>query len=160
MPYRAGHREKPRLSPLPSYSNALQEKYYLTSRPSTWTTTFTLPIPFRRNSRLTLILPIPSRMWQFTSSKMGRRRGCGAIFLGFMMFSYILFALTKRFVARDKAWPQPFGKPPTLVFRREDLQRIWEWEIASGHYASARPSEFYLFCAAPFLRTWLQGKAN
>ncbi|KAK1232320.1 hypothetical protein PQX77_004571 [Marasmius sp. AFHP31] len=27
---------------------------------------------------------------------------------------------------------------PTLVFRREDLQRIWHWEIASGHHPSRR----------------------
>lgn len=27
-------------------------------------------------------------------------------------------------------------EPPTLVFRRTDLQKIWLWEIASGHYPS------------------------
>ncbi|KAF7346844.1 Snorna binding protein [Mycena sanguinolenta] len=29
-------------------------------------------------------------------------------------------------------------EPSTLVFRREDLQRIWNWEIASGHYPSGQ----------------------
>ena len=28
------------------------------------------------------------------------------------------------------------SEPPTLVFRRTDLQKIWLWEIASGHYPS------------------------
>ncbi|KAF9535337.1 hypothetical protein CPB83DRAFT_841595 [Crepidotus variabilis] len=27
----------------------------------------------------------------------------------------------------------------TLVFRRDDLQRIWRWEVASGHYPSRSP---------------------
>ncbi|KAL0567885.1 hypothetical protein V5O48_014112 [Marasmius crinis-equi] len=31
---------------------------------------------------------------------------------------------------------QPVGDPPTLVFERDDLQRIWDWEIRSGHYPS------------------------
>ncbi len=35
--------------------------------------------------------------------------------------------------------------PPTLVHRREDLQRIWHWELASGHYPSRQRSAFILF---------------
>ncbi|KAG6829925.1 hypothetical protein H0H92_002948 [Tricholoma furcatifolium] len=33
-------------------------------------------------------------------------------------------------------WPP--SDPSTLVFRRDDLQRIWKWEVASGHYPSAQ----------------------
>ena len=29
---------------------------------------------------------------------------------------------------------------PTLVYDREDLQKIWSWEISSGHYPSRRES--------------------
>lgn len=42
-------------------------------------------------------------------------------------------------------------EPPTLVFRRTDLQKIWLWEIASGHYPSHAnspshpPSIFFKF---------------
>ncbi|KAF8585562.1 hypothetical protein K439DRAFT_1632567 [Ramaria rubella] len=38
------------------------------------------------------------------------------------------------------------GDPPTLVYAREDLQRVWEWEIASGHFPSSRniPEEIKL----------------
>ncbi|THU97646.1 glycosyltransferase family 32 protein [Dendrothele bispora CBS 962.96] len=39
-------------------------------------------------------------------------------------------------------WPEPPWSPPvdppTLVFRRVDLQRIWNWEVTSGHYPSRR----------------------
>ncbi|KII93860.1 hypothetical protein PLICRDRAFT_36083 [Plicaturopsis crispa FD-325 SS-3] len=38
---------------------------------------------------------------------------------------------------------------PTLVFQREDLRRVWEWEIASGHYPSTNriPEEIGLTIA-------------
>ena len=32
--------------------------------------------------------------------------------------------------------------PRTLVFRRRELQKIWLWEVASGHYPTSRRSEF------------------
>ncbi|KAK1216072.1 hypothetical protein PQX77_021303 [Marasmius sp. AFHP31] len=35
----------------------------------------------------------------------------------------------------SESWPA-VGDPSTLVFQREDLQRIWDWEIRSGHYPS------------------------
>src|SRR6266404_1979679 len=28
----------------------------------------------------------------------------------------------------------------TFVFAREDVRRVWEWEIESGHFMSWRPS--------------------
>ncbi|KAG6835645.1 hypothetical protein H0H93_016233 [Arthromyces matolae] len=34
---------------------------------------------------------------------------------------------------------QSTNEQSTLVFRREDLQRIWKWEIASGHFPSSQP---------------------
>ncbi|KAF9025752.1 hypothetical protein BDZ89DRAFT_1135291 [Hymenopellis radicata] len=47
-------------------------------------------------------------------------------------------ALRKGF-GRQERW-EPFTprEPSTLVYRRDDLRRIWEWEIASGHYPSKR----------------------
>lgn len=55
---------------------------------------------------------------------------------------FTVFALHKRFATQEKAWPTfpSVGDPPTLVYRPEDLQRIWEWEIAAGHYPSSRKS--------------------
>ena len=34
-----------------------------------------------------------------------------------------------------------FTNPSTLVFAPLDLQRIWQWEIASGHHPGSKPSE-------------------
>lgn len=36
-------------------------------------------------------------------------------------------------------WQPSNADSSTLVFRREDLQRIWKWEIASGHFPSSQP---------------------
>ncbi|KAF6751118.1 snoRNA binding protein [Ephemerocybe angulata] len=37
----------------------------------------------------------------------------------------------------DPEWqPAVVGSAPTLIFRRQQLQDIWKWEIASGHYPS------------------------
>lgn len=138
MPQRDG---KPRLSPLPSYTNAVEEKHHLTSRTTGWTTTFFVPVPFRPTHRFKVILPIPQRLWNVTSSRMSRRRAATMLCFGFLLLTWIGFALMKRFWDKEKNWPQPFtGKPPTLVFRRTELQKIWEWEIASGHYPSNKPS--------------------
>ncbi|KAG6866689.1 hypothetical protein C0993_007474, partial [Termitomyces sp. T159_Od127] len=43
---------------------------------------------------------------------------------------------------RDAPQWQPPAEHSTLVFRRDQLQRIWQWEVASGHYPSspARPA--------------------
>ncbi|KAF8609461.1 glycosyltransferase family 32 protein [Ceratobasidium sp. AG-I] len=71
---------------------------------------------------------------------------------GFLLLTWIGFALVKRFWDKEKNWPQPFtGKPPTLVFKKAELQKIWEWEIASGHYPSNRliPSELGLTIPPP-----------
>ncbi|KAF7347924.1 Glycosyltransferase family 32 protein [Mycena venus] len=58
--------------------------------------------------------------------------------LVFVAMVFAMFALAKRFGTEEKTWPAFTNDPPTLVFRREDLQRIWSWEIASGHYPSRR----------------------
>ncbi|QRW05224.1 myotubularin-related protein 10 [Ceratobasidium sp. AG-Ba] len=137
MPYRDG---KPRLSPLPSYTNAIEEKHHLTSRTSAWTTTFFIPVPFRPSSRLKIVLPIPQRVWSVTSSRMSRRRAFAILCFVFLVVTWVSFALHKRYVGKEKSWPKPIpDKPPTLVFQKTELQKIWEWEIASGHYPSNRP---------------------
>lgn len=77
----------------------------------------------------------PSQLW------------CSPIFLDYASVVltrtkvFTTFALAKRFVTEEKTWPAFTGDPPTLVFKREDLQRIWSWEIASGHYPSRRRRE-------------------
>ena len=51
----------------------------------------------------------------------------------------IMFRIRDRFVPEDRSLSSP--EPSTLVYRREDLQRIWEWEVAAGHYPSGQKSE-------------------
>jgi DDB1- and CUL4-associated factor 13 len=145
-PASRGHslREKGRLSPLPSYSTTLHEKHSLRSRPSQWTTTYQLQLPWRRAGiprRISIILPQPSNVYQSTVHRFGRRRAF-AIFLGtFVAIIWTLLTMRKRFGTPQNQWPLTFqGDPPTLVYAREDLQRVWEWEIASGHYPSSRKS--------------------
>ena len=57
---------------------------------------------------------------------------------------YLLLALRLRYFTAEKVWPAPFhwfGEGRTVVFRREDLRRVWEWEVAAGHYPSRREGE-------------------
>jgi DDB1- and CUL4-associated factor 13 len=137
---------KQRLSPLPSFSSAVHEKHHLTSSSrehhSSWITRVELPIPGVTSRRLKLIIPLPPRLLGVfvPPARSGRKRS--GVMLAFMalLFIWTVFALTKRFATRSKTWPQPFsGDPPTLVYERADLRRIWLWEIASGHYPSNRP---------------------
>jgi len=86
-------------------------------------------------------MPNAARFHQFSVARFGRRKG--PAFLCFSIFALIftVFALAKRFATQDKKWPTtPFSTPPTLVFGREELQRIWQWEIESGHYPSDQKS--------------------
>jgi WD repeat and SOF domain-containing protein 1 len=141
-----------RLLPLASYTNAVEEKQYLTSHTPSWTTTLFVSVPFRRARHVKLVLPIPQKLWNATSSRLGRRRAAAVLCFMFAFATLIGYALAKRFVDKDKEWPPPFtGKPPTLVFRRTELQRIWEWEIASGHYPSNKSSVSYFLYWLPQL---------
>ena len=51
---------------------------------------------------------------------------------------YVLYALHRRYLTTEKMWPGPlrFGRGETLVFRDEDLRKVWKWEVAAGHYPS------------------------
>ena len=60
-------------------------------------------------------------------------------FMAIVLTVVMMFSLRDRFVPEDRSWPA-YSEPPTLVYRREDLQRIWEWEVAAGHYPSSQKS--------------------
>jgi WD repeat and SOF domain-containing protein 1 len=63
---------------------------------------------------------------------------------------FFIFALARRFGTHAKQWPLT-KDPRTLVYGREDLQKIWKWEIESGHYPSRKASALYLFHLRPSL---------
>jgi WD repeat and SOF domain-containing protein 1 len=94
-----------------------------------------------RSRRLRLFVLNPSRLHQFSVARFGKKRGPFVLSLSLFLILFVVFALTKRFATRTKQWPLAPGEPSTLVFRRQDLQRIWKWEIASGHYPSRRESQ-------------------
>ncbi|KAJ7783673.1 glycosyltransferase family 32 protein [Mycena maculata] len=120
---------------LPHYSSPVQEKYH--GRIYPWFVPFSLAVPGFR-TRLPLWLPNARRLYQFSVSRFGRKRGFVVMLFTFAAMVFTTFALAKRFATEEKTWPAFAGDPPTLVFKREDLQRIWTWEIASGHYPSRR----------------------
>ncbi|KAG5647631.1 hypothetical protein DXG03_008984 [Asterophora parasitica] len=127
-------------SSLPKYSNssAVQEKLGLRHL-SPWFVPVSLPIPGVQTRRLRIYLPNARRLHTSSVLRFGRRLGSAIFFFGFLLVVFVTFAFTKRFATRSKKWPRPFiGDPSTLIFEREDLQRIWHWEIASGHYPSRR----------------------
>ena len=60
---------------------------------------------------------------------------------GLFLFVFAAFAVHRRSDSSPSQWPTFLtGDPPTLVFTRADLQRIWKWEIESGHYPSGQKS--------------------
>ncbi|KAF7329836.1 hypothetical protein MKEN_00247000 [Mycena kentingensis (nom. inval.)] len=115
------------LGALPLHSSAVREKEALrrANNAGPWIQPIFVPIPGVQNRRLRLPLP---------SLRLRRQRG------PFLVISCMAIVLTVVLVTRSfgrNDWESSSQKePPTLVFRREDLQRIWQWEIASGHYPS------------------------
>ncbi len=129
--------------PLPTY--ALNEKPFSYGRPSSslssFFTTFYIPLPGIQGRRLRLPLPIPPRAYYASVSQFGRRRGCAIVVLAVVGVLWLMVSLTRRVRMAEQQWSQSsssFFPTSTLVFEREDLQTIWQWEIASGHYPSNR----------------------
>ncbi|KAL0946136.1 hypothetical protein HGRIS_012401 [Hohenbuehelia grisea] len=121
---------------LPSY--AVQEKMHRHSAP--WTRPVSLPIPGVQTRRLRILVPNTGRLQHLGAHRFGRRRNplllciaCIAIFFTY----YILNGFSRR-DSRDwvEQWPPQNGDPPTLVFQRRDLQKVWNWEISMGHFPS------------------------
>lgn len=115
-----------------------------------------LDIPGVRNRRLRIWVLNPARLHQLSVSRFGRKRGPLILALACASFIFAMFALAKRFGTEEKQWPAPLFRedPSTLVFGRDDLQKIWKWEVESGHYPSSHDSmsPFSFHLARPSLR--------
>ena len=138
-----GFAEKPHLgNGLPTYNAAVREKQHRHHHSVSWLNPISLPIPGVRTRRLRLMIPNFSRLVHSSQVRFGRRRGPFLLFVSFFALLYFVLAVNRRFTGNDNSWTPslPFPDPSTLVYRREDLQRIWEWEIAAGHYPSGRRS--------------------
>ena len=122
---------------LPTYSSAVEEKI----RASPWISTVSLPIPGIPTRRLRIPIPNPARVQLLSAFRFWRKRGPWVFRLTVLLIIFILYFLTTRMRSHEQQWSNLFSKPATLVFRREDLQRIWKWEVESGHYPSSQESE-------------------
>lgn len=133
---------------LPIHSSAVEEKRERQHRAngslSGWTRPVLLPIPGVRTRRLRILLPnaVAGSLNHLRVARMRRKRG--PVFIAFVCFAiFISFIVLTKSIGRRSdwghQWQQPSGDPPTLVFKREDLQKIWKWEIESGHYPSTHP---------------------
>jgi WD repeat and SOF domain-containing protein 1 len=139
---------------LPTHSSAVEEKLERQHRASgsfsSWTRPVSLPIPGVRSRRLRILLP-SAVAGSFNSLRMSRmRRKRGPVFVAVVCiavcFAFVLLAKAVLRRSRRGDWDTPSGDPSTLVFKREDLQKIWKWEIESGHYPSLQPRMYLPLC--------------
>ncbi|KAJ7350406.1 hypothetical protein DFH08DRAFT_109150 [Mycena albidolilacea] len=95
-----------------------------------------IPISVFGLFRFKLVLPNLKSAYFAAISRFGRMCGVLMLVLLLILSGFMIFAFVKRFGSPQKKWPG--GEAPTLVFKREDLGKIWRWEIASGHHPSQR----------------------
>ncbi|KAI0053359.1 hypothetical protein FA95DRAFT_1674386 [Auriscalpium vulgare] len=111
---------------------------------SPWKVTLLLPVPAAMRGRgLYICFPNLPAIHRRTVASFGRRRGTLILLFACISVVYLVFALSQRYGTTEAQWPTPYvplfqGETSTLVYGREDLQKIWHWEIASGHYPSSR----------------------
>ncbi|KAG8947721.1 hypothetical protein FRC04_010495 [Tulasnella sp. 424] len=73
------------------------------------------------------------------SNRLGKQKASVVVWVFLLGLGWLLLSFVRRLEGRPNWTNSVIGDPPTLVYSREDLRRIWEWEIASGHYPSTRP---------------------
>jgi WD repeat and SOF domain-containing protein 1 len=127
---------------LPVFSSAVQEKMHRHGQSQAWTVPLAIPIPGAPQRRA-IRLPVPNigRAHQIATARFGRRRGMVVLVCVALGIAFFVFSASRRIKSGEK-WGTPIdiglSDPSTLVYERDDLQKIWEWEIASGHYPSNR----------------------
>ncbi|PFH53443.1 hypothetical protein AMATHDRAFT_73281 [Amanita thiersii Skay4041] len=120
---------------------------------ATWTRYLFLPIPGITARRLRILVPNTAALRYhfalFSSSsslptpRLRRKRSQFFACLACLALVLTILILSKGH-RRHGGWSQTWSsspnevEPSTLVFQREDLQRVWKWEVASGHYPSFR----------------------
>lgn len=136
-------------SDLPSHSSAVEEKLKHRSHASlsAWTRPYNISIPGVRTRRLRIYIPNAGPFNQLRTGRMRRKRGPVLVGLACLAVFLTVILVSKSF-GRSEWGDQWQGssqaEPPTLVYQRRDLQKIWKWEIASGHYPSTQTSAYPL----------------
>lgn len=123
-------RDRPFYDPhLPSYSSAVREKMHLQSSGRQWL------IPMTASTRR-IRLQSPNPGSRSRLARVGRRRGFVCRCVAFLAVVFSVAVIVLMLLGNEEShWTPPF-RDTTLVFGRENLQRIWRWEIESGHYPS------------------------
>ncbi|KAJ9126973.1 hypothetical protein QFC24_001204 [Naganishia onofrii] len=139
------------------------------SSPSGWFTVLYIPVPsWRRSSsrsdadspllsngfhghtadsrgmsHVRVFLPIPPAIWNRIPGlrRLTPIRLLLTVFL--VVGSAILFTVLRKVANGKSNWtpPNPFQDPDTLVLTQEEVARIWEWELISGHHPSIQPGK-------------------
>ncbi|EGO30952.1 hypothetical protein SERLADRAFT_404908 [Serpula lacrymans var. lacrymans S7.9] len=123
---------------LPSYSSAVKEKLHRRQPTAQWSLPFAIPVssPDMRRPRLRILSS--TRTHHFKITRLGRKRKSLCRCLALLASIFALYIVVLRLGMEDRHWTPTFRDPSTLVFGRENLQKIWKWEIESGHYPSSR----------------------
>jgi len=126
-----------------SSSSAVQEKLAESGQAgqvSPWVFGVPISLPFvAKGTRIYFFNP--QRLYHFSRVRLGRKRT--AVLFCFAVCFILLFLLStgRRIKNNTSKWIKPFiRRKSTLVYKREDIQRIWQWEVSSGHFPSRAQS--------------------
>lgn len=106
-----------------------------------------VPVPGAPARRLRIPLPnLAVIRWRL-------RRKRSPLFIALVALAVLLSLFLLSRARRSRSWSNPAHDDPrsSLVFHRKELQRIWSWEISSGHYPSFHPGTFFLLSSYPYL---------
>ncbi|KAG8894536.1 hypothetical protein FRC01_012900, partial [Tulasnella sp. 417] len=141
--------------PLKRYGNGIEEVQHLSTTrnsrlASRFVTHFSVPLPGLRRP-ITVPLPIPPAVWSYAVVKLGRKKASWLVWSLLFTLGWFLLLGIRKWEHGSKWNGDDDGEEPTLVYGREDLRRIWQWEIDSGHYPSIRPIPYEIRMAVqPF----------
>lgn len=129
---------------LPSHSSAVEEKLERHHRKQSWTRPVFVSIPGVRSRHLRIFVPNTTTLNQLRMNRMRRKRGPVLVALACLAVFFTVVLVSKGVGhgnwSNDWESHNSNAEPPTLVFQRKDLQRIWKWEVSSGHYPSTQSS--------------------
>jgi WD repeat and SOF domain-containing protein 1 len=127
---------------LPCHSSVIEEKLERQHK-SSWIKPIFLAIPGVPNRRLRILVPNVGPFNRQHMARIKRKRGPLLVVVACLAVFLTVVIVTKGIGHSDwnNQWQgAPTSESSTLVFKREDLQIIWKWEIASGHYPSSQSS--------------------
>jgi len=132
-------------------SSAVQEMDTRAAHRS-WPIPLPVSAPGAKTRRFRVRIVSPARVQSI--SWVGRRgflSRCCAFLGGLFAVCVILILLG----TEETNWAPTF-RDSTLVFSRDELQRIWRWEIDSGHYPSSAKSEIFSILCQAYIFTFAQ----